>query len=241
MELAAPVAAERDEHDRAPASRPRAWRPPPRAGRACEERVHERGVRLDGLLARGSAEVGGAQEVDVRVEVLTEQTRGGAGGAGRRARRACHRSPFPPGSRRGGSGGRVPPTWRNVTTWGPILSNTTGTCRESPRAETPPATMAGYATTLAIRPRRRRSLRGGKVARDHREGARARRDRPAVGQREPARPFASRRSRRSAARPRARTSIPTAARPACARCWATGSACPPTGSWRATGRTRCSR
>ena len=73
MELAAPVSAERHEHER---DLRRALALGVLRGQAVqrrEESVHERGIRLDGLLTRGSAQVGGAEKSHVRVEVLTEQ------------------------------------------------------------------------------------------------------------------------------------------------------------------------
>ena len=95
MELAAPVSAERHEHER---DRRRALALGVLRGQAVqrrEEAVHERGVRLDGLLARGAAQVGGAEKSHVRVEVLTEQIEPEPAAPVRPLGGACHRSPSP--------------------------------------------------------------------------------------------------------------------------------------------------
>jgi hypothetical protein len=73
VQLSAPEAAEGDENERGGS---RAFAPGVGGGDAIEgfeKSVHERGIGLDGLLARGAAEMGRAQEFDIRVEMLAEQ------------------------------------------------------------------------------------------------------------------------------------------------------------------------
>src|SRR5262249_2916635 len=73
MELAPPVSTQRHQYDR----RLDRALPPGIVGRQAEQRleeaVHERGIRLHGLLAGRAAEVGRSQEVDVRRQVLAKE------------------------------------------------------------------------------------------------------------------------------------------------------------------------
>jgi len=73
VQLPAPVAAQRDQHERGGSRALAAGIVHRQAKEGDEEGVHERGIRLHGLLTRGPAEMGGAEEVHIGGQVLAQQ------------------------------------------------------------------------------------------------------------------------------------------------------------------------
>ncbi len=110
MQLAAPVAAEGDQHERrrGGAFPLGVFGGEPEQG--LEEAVHERRVGLNGLLARGAAEVSGSEEIDVGREVLPEQLEPEPPPTVRSLRRRFPPVRARPAPRRGGADEKGPST-----------------------------------------------------------------------------------------------------------------------------------